>query len=73
MEFAGNKNVFEAEKLMGAEDFAFYLKKIPGTFYRIGVGNTSDIHTPTINLDEKALAAGAGFMAYLAWDYLNKN
>lgn len=73
MEFAGNKNVFEAEKLMGAEDFAFYLKKIPGTFYRIGVGNTSDIHTPTINLDEKALSVGAGFMAYLAWDYLNKN
>jgi amidohydrolase len=70
IEFAGRKNVFEAERLMGAEDFAFYLKKIPGSFYRIGVGNTTDIHTPTMDLDEKALSMGAGFMAYLAWKYL---
>ncbi len=73
MEFTRSKNVFEAERLMGAEDFAYYLKKIPGTFYRIGVGYTSDIHTPTVNLDESALPAGAAFMAYLAWDYLRKN
>ena len=73
IEFVCKKNVFEAERLMGAEDFAFYLKKIPGSFYRIGVGNTTDIHTPTINIDEKSLHQGAGFMAYLAWKYLNKN
>jgi amidohydrolase len=72
IEFAGKKNVFEAERLMGAEDFAFYLKKIPGTFYRIGVGSTSDIHTPTINIDEKSLHRGAGFMAYLAWKFLRE-
>jgi amidohydrolase len=73
VEFSGRKNVFEAERLMGAEDFAFYLKKIPGSFYRIGVGNTTDIHTSTINLDESALAKGAGFLAYLAYRYLNKS
>jgi len=72
-EFTGKKNVFEAERLMGAEDFAFYLKKIPGSFYRIGVGNTSDIHTPAINIDEKSLRHGAGFMAYLAWKFLREN
>jgi len=71
IEFSGRKNVFTAKSFMGAEDFACYLKKIPGTFYRIGVGNTTDIHTPTINLDEKALSEGAGFMAYLAWKYLD--
>jgi len=70
IEFSGKKNVFKAERLMGAEDFAFYLKQVPGTFYRIGVGNTSDIHTPTINIDEKTLPYGAGFLAYLAWKYL---
>jgi amidohydrolase len=69
-DFTGKKNVFEAERIMGAEDFAYYLKKVPGCFYRIGVGNTTDIHTPTIDLDESALRVGAGFMAYLAWDYL---
>jgi amidohydrolase len=72
-EFSGKKNVFTCERIMGAEDFAYYLKKVPGTFYRIGVGNTTDIHTPTIDLDEKALSEGAGFLAYLAWDYLAKH
>lgn len=72
VEFSGKKNVFKAERFMGAEDFAYYLKKIPGTFYRIGVGSTSDIHTPEINLDESALSTGAGFMAYLAWKYLRE-
>lgn len=72
-EYSGKKNVFTCERLMGAEDFAYYLKKVPGTFYRIGVGNTTDIHTPTIDLDERALAEGAGFLAYLAWDYLKKH
>lgn len=73
IDFTGKKNIFTAERIMGAEDFAYYLKKIPGTFYRIGVGNTTDIHTPTINLDEKALFAGAGFLAYLAWYFLRQN
>jgi amidohydrolase len=70
VDFMGRNNVFKCERIMGAEDFAYYLKKAPGTFYRIGVGSTSDIHTPTINIDEKALPKGAGFMAYLAWNYL---
>ena len=73
LKYAGKKNVFKAESIMAAEDFAYYLKKIPGTFYRIGVGNTSDIHTPEINLDEAALPAGAGFMAYLAISYLKNS
>jgi amidohydrolase len=70
LEFSGKKNVFKAESTMAAEDFAYYLKKVPGTFYRIGAGNTSDIHTPQINIDESALTTGAGFMAYLALSYL---
>ncbi len=71
-EFAGRKNVFRAESFMGAEDFAFYLKKVPGSFFWIGAGNTSDLHTPQMNLDERTLTAGAGFMAYLAWKYLSR-
>ncbi|MCI0450426.1 MAG: M20 family metallopeptidase [Chlorobi bacterium] len=73
VDFSGSKNVFKSERIMGAEDFAFYLKKKPGTFYRIGAGRTSDIHTQTINIDEKTLPVGAGFMAYLAVKYLNSN
>lgn len=73
IEFTGKKNVFNAEPMMGAEDFAYYLKKIPGSFYWLGVGNTTELHTPTINLEESALVKGAGFMAYLAWKWLKSN
>jgi amidohydrolase len=70
VEYAGAKNVFISEKMMTAEDFSYYLKRIPGTFYWIGAGNTTGLHTPTLNIDESILPYGAGFMAYLAWKYL---
>jgi amidohydrolase len=69
-EYAGTRNVYDAEKMMAAEDFSYYLKKIPGTFYFIGTGNTSELHTPTFKIDESALPVGAGLMAYLAFKYL---
>ena len=72
-EYAGKDNLFRAERFMGAEDFAYYLKKVPGTFYRIGIGKSTDLHTPTIKIDESALEKGAGFMAYLAYRYLEEN
>jgi amidohydrolase len=73
VEYAGRREVFRAERFMGAEDFAYYLKRVPGTFYRIGAGYTTDIHTPTLDIDETMLSKGAGFMAYLAWKYLSVN
>ncbi|HVZ98336.1 MAG TPA: M20 family metallopeptidase [Chitinophagaceae bacterium] len=71
IEFAGAENVEETEMRMGAEDFAFYSHKIPACFFRLGVGNTeknisSGVHTPTFNIDERAIENGVGFMAWLA-------
>lgn len=71
IEFSGKENVFKGERFMFAEDFAYYLKKSPGTFYWIGAGNTTGLHTSTLNLDEKLIPQGAAFMAYLAWKYLS--
>ena len=34
-ELFGSDQVFKAERLMGAEDFAYYLEKVPGTFRAI--------------------------------------
>lgn len=70
-EFAGNEHVEETELRMGAEDFAYYSHKIPGCFFRLGVGNevkniTSNVHTPTFNIDEAAIEKGMGMMAWLA-------
>lgn len=69
-EFAGAENVSETELRMGAEDFAYYSHKIPACFYRLGVGNTakgitSGVHTSTFDVDENAIALGAGMMAWL--------
>ena len=69
--FAGAEHVFETELRMGAEDFAFYAHQIPGCFFRLGAGNkskgiTSNVHTPTFNIDESAIEQGMGMMAWLA-------
>ena len=68
--FMGASNVLETEVRMGAEDFGYYTRRIPGCFYRLGVMNvekgiTSGVHTPTFNIDESALEIGAGMMAWL--------
>lgn len=73
IEFFGKENVFNGERFMFAEDFAYYLRKCPGSFYWIGAGNTSGLHTSELNLDEKLIPKGAAFMAYLAFNYLNEH
>lgn len=75
-EYAGEKNAVEMEPRMGSEDFAFYSHRIPACFYRLGTWNPSKgiqsrVHTPTFDIDEKALEVGMGFMAYAAVRGLN--
>lgn len=70
-EYMGKEQVSETELRMGAEDFAFYSHKIPGCFFRLGVGNidkniNQQVHTSRFRVDEDALAYGAGMMAWLA-------
>jgi hippurate hydrolase len=69
-EYMGPGNVETTEMRMGAEDFGYYSQKIPGCFYRLGVGNKSKgigsgVHTPTFDIDENAIAIGMGMMAWL--------
>ena len=69
-EYIGLSNVEETEKRMGAEDFGYYSQQIPGCFFRLGVMNqaqgiTSNVHTPTFNIDESAIEIGMGMMAWL--------
>ncbi|GEP90492.1 hippurate hydrolase [Chitinophaga terrae (ex Kim and Jung 2007)] len=70
-EYLGPENVGDTEIRMGAEDFAFYSQVIPACFFRLGTGNaakgiTSGVHTPTFDVDERAIEIGMGTMAYLA-------
>ena len=69
-DYMGKENVETTEMRMGAEDFGYYSQRIPGCFYRLGVGNKamgigSGVHTPTFNIDESAIAIGMGMMAWL--------
>ncbi len=77
-ELFGSDHVFQAERLMGAEDFAYYLEKVPGTFYRLGIRNKkqgiiADIHNDHFTIDEKALKTGITMQAYLAVKALGVN
>ena len=69
-QFLGSPLVEEMELSMGAEDFGYYTQVIPGCFFRLGTGNrelgiTSNVHTPTFNVDERSIETGISMMAYL--------
>ena len=68
-EYMPEDKVETTEVRMGAEDFGYYTQQIPGCFYRLGVMNvekgiTSGVHTPTFNIDERAIETGMGLMAW---------
>ncbi len=71
VEYLGKDNVVELDLAMTAEDFAYFSKKVPSCFYRLGIRNeekgiTSTLHTTTFNIDEKSLETGMGLMAWVA-------
>ncbi|MGG4206401.1 M20 family metallopeptidase [Paenibacillus jamilae] len=56
----GEENVQEASKLMPAEDFAYYLERVPGCFMFVGAGNpvkgaVYPHHHPKFDFDEDAM------------------
>lgn len=70
-EYLGDNNVVDLDIWMASEDFAYYTHHVDSCFYRLGVRNetlgiTSGVHTPTFNVDEKALEVGSGLMTWLA-------
>ncbi len=74
-EFVGKENVVDLDLTMTGEDFAYFSRECPSTFYRLGVRNnakniTSALHSSTFNIDEEALKAGMGLMAWLAVSFL---
>jgi hippurate hydrolase len=56
---------------MGAEDFAFFLEKVPGAFIWLGVGDVSGLHTPKFSFDEEILPQGAALLTALALESLS--
>jgi len=74
-EYLGKQNVEEVPVWMASEDFAYYSQSAASCFYMLGIGNkekgiVSSLHTPTFNIDEKALVTSVGLMAYMAVKHL---
>ena len=60
-EAIGESNVDILEiSSMGGEDFAYYLEKVPGAYFRVGSydGVVEDIHTSDFNVDEECIFTG---------------
>ena len=71
----GEERVIEIAPTMGAEDFSFYLEKIPGSFFFLGIGDrskgiTAPHHHPKFLVDEDVLADGVALIAGVAANYL---
>ncbi|MDX6381116.1 MAG: hypothetical protein QOI57_2140 [Rubrobacteraceae bacterium] len=56
---------------MGAEDFSFFLEKVPGAFVWLGVGDVSGLHTSKFAFDEEILPQGAALLTALALESLS--
>jgi amidohydrolase len=73
---AGEKGVELINPVMGAEDFSFFLKEIPGMYFFLGTGpegvpqeEIEYNHSPRFVIDERALKTGIKAFCYLAVDY----
>lgn len=69
-EILGEENLFEIEKRMGAEDFAFYSQQIPACFFRVGTGSSAatrnGLHTTNFDIDEEAIKTSLKLFSWLA-------
>ncbi|WP_300619965.1 M20 family metallopeptidase [uncultured Fusobacterium sp.] len=65
---------------MGVEDFAYFVEKVPGAFFNLGVGNkkkgiTAPLHNDKFDIDEDSLKIGVALQIFnilSAYDKLNK-
>jgi amidohydrolase len=62
--------------MMGGEDFAYFLQKVPGSFLRLGMRNPKKNaiypwHHPKFTVDEDAIKIGSAVLAGVAFDFLS--
>ena len=66
IETVGPDALSDTRQSGGGEDFSWYLEEIPGAMARLGVwpghGPQLDLHQPTFDIDERALAIGVRVM-----------
>ena len=71
-ELFGPDSIADTPQSMGADSFAWYLERIPGTYVRLGThdpfddGPRLDLHSATFDVDERAIAVGSQLLAGVA-------
>lgn len=73
----GTSNTLLMNAITGAEDFAYYQKKVPGFFFFVGAmppdqdpNTVPSHHTPDFMVDERAFITGVKAMLNLTVDYM---
>ena len=74
----GKASLAKMRKVMGGEDFAYYLEHKPGCYGFVGiynpeVGATHSHHSNNFNMDDSILSGGSGVYAQFALDWLKEN
>ena len=74
-EIFGAGNVGETPPTMVGEDFSYFLEKIPGAFFFLGIGNREKgyaypHHHPKFQVDDGVLALGSAFEALTTYTFL---
>jgi amidohydrolase len=60
-------------RTMGAEDFAFYIKKVPGAMLRLGLGEEwPPLHSAGFDFNDQSLETGIMALVGLALDFCSK-
>ena len=63
----GAENVHDGIKpVMGAEDFAFMLNRVPGAYIFMGNGDSAPVHHPAYDFNDEALPYGVAYWSELA-------
>ncbi|CAI8608404.1 unnamed protein product [Vicia faba] len=65
----GEENIKLAQISTGSEDFAFFLEKVPGSFFFLGCGSIYSAHSSHFFIDEDVLPIGAAIHAAFALSY----
>ena len=74
-ECVGEENLIEARPVMGAEDFSYFLQRVPGCMVFLGSNNVArglshPHHSDLFDFDEACLPIGVELMSRLALEYL---
>jgi len=70
----GGRNVRTCKPMLGGEDFSYFLEKIPGAMFFLGIhdpakGAPISNHDPRYNPDDRAIPLGMKLMAHLVAEF----